>query len=84
MEGKASGSTKKPAWAQGCKLFLKIDGAASTDLKEYQLIAMDTKSPYDYAHSAANAGKTAHYIAVWTTKDEEDSPQSEAFSLVIT
>jgi hypothetical protein len=45
---------------------------------------MDTKSPYDYTHNAANAGKTAHYIAVWTTKDEEDSPQSEVFSLVIT
>jgi hypothetical protein len=84
MQGEASNSTKKPTGVLGAKIFMKIDGAASTDLKEYQLIAMDTKSPYDYTHSAANAGKTAHYIAVWTTKDEEDSPQSEVFSLVIT
>lgn len=84
MQGEASGSTKKPPGVLGAKIYLKIDGAASTDLKEYQLIAMDTKSPYDYTHSAANAGKTAHYVAVWTTKDDDDSPQSEAFSLVIT
>jgi hypothetical protein len=84
MQGEASNSTKKPPGVLGAKIYLKTDGAASTDLKEYQLIAMDTKSPYEYTHSAANAGKTAHYIAVWTTKDEEDSPQSEVFSLVIT
>jgi hypothetical protein len=84
MQGENSNSTRKPSGALGAKIYLKTDGAASTDLKEYQLIAMDTKSPYDYTHNPANAGKTAHYIAVWTTKDEEDSPQSEVFSLVIT
>jgi hypothetical protein len=84
MQGEASNSTRKPTGTLGAKIFMKIDGAASTDLKEYQMIAMDTKSPYDYEHNAANAGKTAHYIAVWTTKDEDDSPQSEVFSLVIT
>ncbi|HLL99574.1 MAG TPA: hypothetical protein VK400_00840 [Pyrinomonadaceae bacterium] len=84
MPSEASGSTKKPPGVLGAKIFMKIDGAAATDLKEYQMIALDTKSPYEYAHSAANAGKTAHYVAVWTTKDEEDSPQSEVFSLVIT
>ena len=84
MPEESSNSTRKPRGVLGAKLYLKIDGAAGTDLKEYQLIAMDTKSPYEYAHSAANAGKTAHYIAIWTTKDEEDSPQSEVFSLVIT
>jgi hypothetical protein len=84
MQGEASDSTKKPPGVLGAKIYLKIDGAPSTDLKEYQLITMDTKSPYDYTHSAANAGKTAHYVAVWTTKDDDDSPQPEAFSLVVT
>jgi hypothetical protein len=84
MQGEASNSTRKPPGVLGAKLYVKIDGAASTDLKEYQMIAMDTKSPYTYDHNAANAGKTAHYIALWTTKDEDDSPQSEVFSLVIT
>jgi hypothetical protein len=84
MQGEASNSTRKPPGALGAKIYLKIDGAASTDLKEYQMIALDTKSPYEYPHDAANAGKTAHFVAAWTTKDEEDSPQSEVFSLVIT
>ena len=84
MPDEPSSSTRKPKGIHGAKIFMKIDGAASTDLKEYQLIAIDTKSPYTYAHSAANAGKTAHYIALWTTRDDEDSPQSEVFSLVIT
>jgi hypothetical protein len=84
MQGEASNSTRKPPGILGAKIFLKIDGAASTDLKEYGLIVMDTKSPYIYEHNAANAGKTAHYITAWTTKDEDDSPQSEVFSLVIT
>ena len=84
MQGEASDSLKKPPGVLGAKIYLKIDGAPSTALKEYQLIAIDTKSPYEYAHDAANAGKTAHFIAVWTTKDEDDSPQSEVFSLVIT
>ena len=84
MQGEASNSTRKPPGALGAKIYLKLDGAASTDLKEYRMIALDTKSPYEYPHDAPNAGKTAHFVAVWTTKDEEDSPQSEVFSLVIT
>lgn len=84
MEGKASGSTKKPAWAQGCKLFLKIDGAASTDLADYQMIALDTRSPYVYSHDAADAGKTVHYIGAWADEDGAQGGQSEAFSLMIT
>lgn len=84
MVGKESGSTKKPANAEGCKIFLKIDGAPSTDLDDYQLIAFDTRSPYEYTHDAENAGKQAHYIAAWSARDDSQSPQSEVFSLTIT
>lgn len=84
MVGEPAKSTKKPKGVLGGKIYLKIDGEASTDLKDYRLIALDTKAPYDYTHDAADAGKTAHYICVWATADDEESPQSEVFSIKIT
>ncbi len=84
MQNEDSGSTKKPQGIDFAKIYLKIDGAASTDLKEYQLLAFDRKSPYNYTHEATDAGKTAHYIAVWSTDEDLNSPQSEVFSLTIT
>lgn len=84
MPNSDSGSTKKPQGVDGAKLYMKTDGAASTNLKEYQFIAFDKKSPYNYSHEATDAGKQAHYIALWATDEEQHSPQSEAFSLMIT
>jgi hypothetical protein len=79
-----SKSTKKPQGVDGAKIYMKIDGAPSTNLKEYGLIAFDKKSPYNYSHEAADAGKQAHYIAIWATDEEQHSGQSETFSLMIT
>lgn len=84
MQNEKSTSTKKPKGVMGAKIYQKIGGEATTDLKDYTLITIDTKSPYLYKHDAANAGKIAHYICLWTTADEDLSPQSEVFSLVIT
>ena len=84
MQGEQSGSTKKPKGTLGAKIYCKIDGAATADLKDYDFITLDTKSPYIYDFDAANAGKQAHYIVLWTNTDDDTSPQSEAFSLVIT
>lgn len=84
MAGEATDSTKKPPAALGCQIYLKIDGAATTDLKDYRMITLDTKSPYEYTHEAADAGKTAHYVAVWVDRDDARSPQSEVFSIVVT
>lgn len=84
MPSSDSGSTKKPQGIDGAKLFMKIDGAPSTNLKEYGFIAFDKKSPYNYSHEATDAGKQAHYIALWATDEEEHSAQSETFSLMIT
>jgi hypothetical protein len=84
MQNEDSNSTKKPQGVDGAKIYMKIGGEASTNLKEYQLIAFDKKSPYSYTHEATDAGKTAHYIAVWATDDDLQSTQSEVFSLTIT
>ena len=84
MPSEDSASTKKPQGIDFAKIYLKIDGAASVSLKEYQLLAFDRKSPYNYTHEATDAGKTAHYIVVWATDEGENSPQSEVFSLTIT
>lgn len=84
MQGADSNSTRKPKGVLGAEIYQKIDGAATTALKDYALITLDTKSPYIYDFEAADAGKTAHYICLWTTADGDKSPQSEAFSLVIT
>lgn len=84
MPSENATSTKKPQGVDGAKIYLKIDGEASTNLKEYELIAFDKKSPYNWTHEPIDTGKTAHYIAVWSTDDEITSPQSEVFSLVIT
>jgi hypothetical protein len=83
MPNTDSGS-KKPQGVDGAKLYMKIDGAPSTNLKEYGFIAFDKKSPYNYSHEPENAGKQAHYIAIWATDEEEHSSQSETFSLMIT
>lgn len=84
MQGEASNSTKKPKGVFGAKIYQKIDGSATTDLKDYSLITTDTKSPYIYEFDAGDAGKTAHYICRWVDKDDNASPQSEVFSIVIT
>ena len=84
MQGEQSGSTKKPKGTLGAKIYCKIDGAATADLKDYDFITLDTKSPYVYDFEATNAGKQAHYIVLWTDADDNTSPQSEAFSLIVT
>lgn len=84
MPNSDSTSTKKPQGVDGAKLYMKIDGAPSTNLKEFSLIAFDKKSPYNYTHEAADAGKQAHYIAIWSTDEGLQSGQSETFSLTIT
>lgn len=33
---------------------------------------------------STDSGKQAHYIALWATGEDQHSPQSEAFSLMIT
>ena len=84
MKGKASGSTRKPSHAVGCKLFVKIDGAPSTDLNDYEMIAIDSRSPYEYIHKPENAGKLAHFIGAWADADGGIGNQSETFSAMIT
>lgn len=84
MPGEASNSTKKPNGVFGCKLFQFIGAAPPAALKECQLITIDSKSPYLYQHDAEDAGKKVHYIGVWVDKDDNQSPQSETFSITIT
>ena len=84
MASENSTSTKKPQGVDFAKLYQKIGGDASTNLKEYSLMTEDRKSPYNWTHEPEDAGKTAHYIAVWGTDEGEQSPQSEVFSLTIT
>jgi hypothetical protein len=83
MPGEPSDSTEKPAKKLRCRLRLKIGGEATTDLKDYEVIADDSKSPYGYTHDAADAGKVAHYIGSWIDDDGNESPMSEVFSIVI-
>jgi hypothetical protein len=63
--------------------------------KYYKILAFDKKvlifnvdcdgreMPYDCT-APQTREKARYYTAVRTTKDDEDSPQSEAFSLIIT
>jgi hypothetical protein len=83
MPNEASKSTKKPKGVKGCNLYKKI-GDAPASLKECSLMTMDTKSPYVFEHEPEDAGKQAHYIAVWVDNDDNASPQSETFSITIT
>ncbi|CAN5303148.1 hypothetical protein BH10ACI1_BH10ACI1_02960 [soil metagenome] len=84
MPSEDSDSTKKPQGIDFVQIFQKIGGEASTNLKDYQLVAFDRKSPYSYTHDATDVGKTAHYIGVWATDEDLKSTQSEVFSLTIT
>ena len=45
MASEDSASTKKPQGVDGAKIYLKIDGTASTNRKEYQFLAFDKKQP---------------------------------------
>ena len=83
MQGESSNSTKKPKGVKGANIYKKI-GTAPLSLKECSLMTMDTKSPYVFEHDAEDAGKQAHYIAVWVDNDDNASPQSETFSITIT
>lgn len=84
MPGEPSTSKKKPRKDLRCSLFVKIDGAATTNLKDYQKLIDDGQSPYNFAHEAEDTGKMAHYIGRWYDENtEETSPLSEVFSIVI-
>lgn len=84
MPSENANSTKKPDNVDGAKLYVKIGGEPSTGLKEYDLMSYDRKQPYNYTHEPEDVGKTAHYIGVWATDEDEQGTQSEVFSLTIT
>lgn len=76
-------SKKKPAGVFGAKIYCLVGATPPAGIKDCELLTLDRNTPYVMVHDETDAGKTAHYIAVWVDEDDEESPQSETFSITI-
>ena len=76
-------SKAKPAGVRGCQIWEQIGGTAPLDLTGMSYLATDTKTPYVVHFTAADAGKTAYFIARWENTTGETGPLSEVLSVVV-
>lgn len=79
-----SGSRAKPEGVRGCQIWVKIDGAPPTSIKDCQFIAEDSATPYLSVFEGADAGKTAYYILRWVNTKGEPGPISETIEATVT
>lgn len=77
-------SRAKPEGAQGCEIWVKVDGAPPSDPSELKYLATDTRTPYMSQFDGAQAGKVAHYMLRWVSTRGEGGPWSQTVSATIT
>ena len=76
-------SKAKPEGVLGCEIWVKIGGAAPTDPSELHFLGLDTRTPYTIEYGGEDTGKTAHYMARWSSTRAEQGPWSETASATI-
>ena len=74
----------KPDGANGCEIWVKVDGPPPTDPSELRYLATDTRSPYVAAYDGTQAGKIAHYMLRWVSTRGDVGPWSQTMSATIT
>jgi hypothetical protein len=83
-EASPPNSKKKPVGVIGCEIFIKIDGAPPADEKECDFLSLNTQTPYVAEFEGDQAGKIAHYLMRWRTKDGSSSAWGDTVSATIT
>jgi hypothetical protein len=83
-ETAAGGSKAKPAGVQSCEIRFAIAAAPPADPSGYTYHSDDSRTPCEVEFTAAEVGKTAHYIARWKTRTGETGPWSQTVSATIT
>jgi hypothetical protein len=73
----------KPAGVMGCEIWMKLDGAAPTDLDDCAFVTLDTRTPHLVAFDGADAGKPVHFIGRWVSTRSEPGPISETVSTTV-
>lgn len=76
-------SKAKPAGVMGCEVWMKVDGAAPTDLDDCEFVTLDTRTPHMIAFDGADAGKPVHFIGRWVSTRGDKGPISETVSTTV-
>ncbi|MEI8087572.1 MAG: hypothetical protein WCG93_15285 [Paludibacter sp.] len=79
----ASRSKAKPEGVHGCEIFMKVDGAAPTEVSELNFVGTCTASPYKVTFDGAKGGKTVYYWLRWVNTRGECGPWSASVSAMI-
>jgi hypothetical protein len=72
-----------PKDSVGCEIWVKVGGEPPSDVKQCVYLTLGVKTPYTVEYTGAEAGKTAHYLLRWKTR-EGVSALSETISATIT
>jgi hypothetical protein len=73
----------KPAGVMGCEIWMKLDGAAPTDLDDCVFVTLDTRTPHLVTFDGADAGKPVHFIGRWVSTRGDKGPISETVSTTV-
>ena len=76
----------RPVWAMGAEIWCKVTAAnepAPLDPGAYSNLGLNTASPFVVDYGGADAGKMAHYILRWASRDGAKGPWSEIISATI-
>lgn len=76
-------SKAKPAGVVGCEIWMKIDGAAPTDLDDCEFVTLDSRTPHTVVFDGADAGKPVHFIGRWQSTRGDKGPISETVSATV-
>src|SRR5438876_1532576 len=77
-------SRAKPDGAQGCEIWVKVDGPPPADASQLNYLATDTRTPYVAEFDGSQAGKIAYYMLRWVSTRGETGPWSQTVSATIT
>lgn len=83
-ETAAGGSKAKPAGVQTCEIRFAVGANPPADPSGFTYHSDDSRTPCEVSFTAADVGKTAHYISRWKTRTGETGPWSQTVSATIT
>lgn len=78
----ASGREAKPDGVLGCEIWMRL-GSAPRDLKDCELLGLDTASPYVATFAGELAGQWTHFIGRWVSTRGAHGPVSATVSVTV-
>lgn len=72
--------TAKPHGVHGCRIYRFIGETPPADISGYTFLSLDTKTPYEDVHTAADAGKSVYYLLRWENTKGEVGPVSDVIT----